>query len=58
MADSGTSGRPDSPGAPARLGAAGWAAAAKRSVREFKDDNLQDWAAALTYYGMGAARFE
>jgi membrane protein len=52
MADPGTSGRPGSPGAPARLGAAGWAAAAKRSVREFKEDNLQDWAAALTYYGI------
>ena len=52
MADPGTSGRPDSPGTPARLGAAGWAAAAKRSIREFKEDNLQDWAAALTYYGI------
>lgn len=30
----------------------GWVAAAKRSVREFKADNLQDWAAALTYYGI------
>jgi len=30
----------------------GWAAADKRSVREFKEDNLQDWAAALTYYGI------
>jgi membrane protein len=25
---------------------------AKRSVREFRDDNLVDWAAALTYYGV------
>ena len=52
IADPGSSGRPDSPDAPARLGAAGWAAAARRSVREFKNDNLQDWAAALTYYGI------
>ena len=52
IADPGTSGRPDSPGTPARLGAAGWAAAAKRSIREFKEDNLQDRAAALTYYGI------
>jgi len=52
VADPGTSGRPDSPGAPARLGAAGWAAAARRSAREFKEDSLQDWAAALTYYGI------
>ena len=24
----------------------------KRTVREFRDDNLTDWAAALTYYGV------
>ena len=24
----------------------------KRTVREFQDDNLTDWAAALTYYGV------
>jgi len=27
-------------------------AALKRTVREFKDDNLTDWAAALTYYSV------
>jgi len=52
IADPRTSQRPDSPDAPARLGAGGWAAAAKRSMKEFKQDNLQDWAAALTYYGI------
>ena len=52
IADPGTTPRPDSPDVPARLGAAGWAAAAKRSMKEFKEDNLQDWAAALTYYGI------
>ena len=52
IAAPGTSERPDSPGPPARLGAAGWAAAAKRSMKEFKEDHLQDWAAALTYYGI------
>jgi membrane protein len=52
ISDPGTSKRPGSPGAPARLGADGWAAAAKRSIGEFKEDNLQDWAAALTYYGI------
>jgi membrane protein len=26
--------------------------ALKRTVREFRDDNLTDWAAALTYYGV------
>ena len=29
-----------------------WAAAARRSLREFQEDNLRDWAAALTYYGI------
>lgn len=29
-----------------------WRAVMKRSVREFRDDNLTDWAAALTYYGI------
>src|SRR3954453_13432265 len=24
----------------------------RRTVREFKDDNITDWAAALTYYGV------
>src|SRR5438105_4248068 len=60
MADPGTSQRDDGaararrdlPDAPARLGADAWAAADRRSMKEFKDDNLQDWAAALTYYGI------
>lgn len=52
IAKSGTSERSDSPDTPARLGADGWAAAAKRSIREFKEDNLRDWAAALTYHGI------
>ena len=51
-ADPGTTRQPDSADAPARLGADGWAAAAKRAMKEFKEDNLQDWAAALTYYGI------
>jgi membrane protein len=29
-----------------------WWGVLKRSVSEFKDDNLTDWAAALTYYGI------
>ena len=38
-----------------------WVGVLKRSVREFREDNLTDWAAALTYYGIlvdlpGAAR--
>ena len=38
--------------APARPGASGWLAAFKRAMREFKDDDLQDRAAALTYFGI------
>jgi membrane protein len=30
----------------------GWVAVLKRTVREFRNDNLTDWAAALTYYGV------
>jgi membrane protein len=30
----------------------GWRAVVKRTVREFRDDGLTDWAAALTYYGV------
>ena len=29
-----------------------WGDALRRTVREFKDDNLTDWAAALTYYSI------
>jgi membrane protein len=29
-----------------------WLATLKRTVTEFQDDNLTDWAAALTYYGL------
>ena len=37
---------------PTDLGRRGWWAALKRTVREFKEDNLTDWAAALTYYAV------
>jgi membrane protein len=37
---------------PTDLGARSWWAVLKRTVREFKEDNLTDWAAALTYYGV------
>ena len=40
------------PESPTNLGARAWGAVLKRTVREFKDDNLTDWAAALTYYGI------
>src|SRR5438045_8332741 len=37
---------------PTDLGGGSWLAAGKRTVREFKEDFLQDRAAALTYYGV------
>jgi membrane protein len=40
------------PETPTDLKARSWGAVLKRTVREFKEDNLTDWAAALTYYGV------
>src|SRR5215204_271456 len=40
------------PETPGELRAGGWSGALKRTIREFKEDNLTDWAAALTYYGV------
>jgi membrane protein len=40
------------PDEPTDLRGRGWWAALKRTVREFKEDNLTDWAAALTYYAV------
>ena len=40
------------PQGPADIGARGWWATIKRTAKEFKDDSLQDWAAALTYYAV------
>ena len=40
------------PDTPTDLGGRSWRAAVRRTVREFKDDFLQDRAAALTYYGV------
>jgi membrane protein len=37
---------------PTDLGGGSWRDVLKRTVREFKEDNLTDWAAALTYYGI------
>ncbi len=37
---------------PAGLTGKSWLAALRRTVREFREDNLTDWAAALTYYGI------
>jgi membrane protein len=39
------------PDKPTSLGGGSWLAAGRRTLQEFKDDFLQDRAAALTYYG-------
>ncbi|WP_433058241.1 YihY/virulence factor BrkB family protein [Dactylosporangium sp. CS-033363] len=43
------SGGPDSP---TDLSRRSWFEVLKRTVKEFNNDNLSDWAAALTYYGV------
>ncbi|MEV7326619.1 YihY/virulence factor BrkB family protein [Micromonospora sp. NPDC093244] len=40
------------PDSPTDLPGSGWRAALRRTVTEFQDDSLTDWAAALTYYGV------
>src|SRR5918911_5642741 len=40
------------PDGPTDLPKESWFAVLKRTIREFKEDNLTDWAAALTYYGV------
>jgi membrane protein len=40
------------PETPTDLPAKGWWGTLKRTIREFQEDNLTDWAAALTYYGI------
>ncbi|CCH20662.1 YihY/virulence factor BrkB family protein [Micromonospora lupini] len=40
------------PASPTDLPGSGWKAALRRTVTEFQDDSLTDWAAALTYYGV------
>jgi membrane protein len=42
------------PGTPTGLGRGSWLAAGRRTLTEFKNDFLQDRAAALTYYGVQA----
>ena len=44
--------RDKGPDGPTDIGRGGWWAALKRTVHEFREDNLSDWAAALTYYGV------
>ena len=40
------------PAAPTDLGKRSWFGTLKRVIRGFKDDNVTDWAAALTYYAV------
>jgi membrane protein len=40
------------PDDPTDLGKRNWRAVLKRTVKEFQEDNLTDWAAALTYYAI------
>jgi hypothetical protein len=40
------------PEKPTSLGRRAWLGVLKRTVNEFRDDNLTDWAAALTYYAV------
>ena len=42
----------DAPDSPTQLDRRSWWAALKRTGKQFKEDNLGDWAAALTYYGI------
>jgi len=45
----GSSGEPD---APTELSKGSWKDVLKRTFREFKEDDITDWAAALTYYAI------
>jgi len=40
------------PDSPTDVPPSGWSATLKRTAKEFQDDNLTDWAAALTYYAV------
>jgi membrane protein len=42
----------DKPDTPTAMPKRSWGGVLKRTVKEFQDDNLTDWAAALTYYGI------
>jgi membrane protein len=42
----------DAPDTPTEVPKGSWVNVLRRTLKEFKDDNLTDWAAALTYYGL------
>jgi membrane protein len=52
MASNEESSGTDVPASPAKLSKRSWGGVLKRTLKEFKEDKLTDWAAALTYYGV------
>ena len=52
MAESSARSAGEVPDRPTDVSGRGWWDALKRTVSEFREDNLTDWAAALTYYGI------
>lgn len=42
----------EAPSEPTKLPVRGWFGAVRRTAKEYQEDNLGDWAAALTYYGI------
>ena len=50
--EQGTDANGHAPEEPTDLRARSWWGVLKRTVREFREDNLTDWAAALTYYAI------
>jgi membrane protein len=52
MANRTETGNGNAPEGPTDIQGRGWWAVVKRTVKEFRRDNLTDWAAALTYYGV------
>ena len=52
--ESSPAGRP-APESPTKIPRRGLVEGSKRTASEFRDDNLTDWAAALTYYGVLAS---
>src|SRR5687767_775353 len=51
-AKAGSRGAGAAPDRPTNLSGRSWWGVLKRTVREFNEDNLTDWAAALTYYAV------
>jgi membrane protein len=52
MAQRNANGDGTAPDGPVGVGRHNWGTVLKRTVKEFREDNLTDWAASLTYYGI------